>query len=105
MTRRGGRHGAMTFLLRVETNSEICEELKLVRRNGKTSLIRHRALDAPLSAKCRQATYVRAMSAFQGEMSVSGHSRRFGRVPTTSALPYRQTSLPCVGMSQMCQFR
>jgi hypothetical protein len=50
------RHGAMTFLLRIETNSEICEELKLVRRNGKTSLIRHRALDAPLSAKCRHAT-------------------------------------------------
>jgi hypothetical protein len=38
------RHGAMTFLLRVETISEICEELKLVRRNGTTSLIRHRAL-------------------------------------------------------------
>jgi hypothetical protein len=35
------RHGAMTFLLRVETNSEICEELKLVRRNGMTSLIPH----------------------------------------------------------------
>jgi hypothetical protein len=27
------RHGAMTFLLRVETISEICEELKLVRRS------------------------------------------------------------------------
>jgi hypothetical protein len=36
----------MTFLLRAETISEICEELKLVRRNGKTSLIRHRALKA-----------------------------------------------------------
>jgi hypothetical protein len=47
------RHGAMTFLRRVETISEICEELKLVRRNGKPSLIRHRALEAPLSAKCR----------------------------------------------------
>jgi len=40
------RHGTMTFLLRVETISEICEELKLVRRNGTTSLIRHRALEA-----------------------------------------------------------
>src|SRR5258708_29260399 len=65
------RHSAMTFLLRVVTISEICEELNLVWRSGKTSLIRHRALEAPLSAKCRQATYVRAMSAFQGEMSVS----------------------------------
>jgi len=27
--------GAITFLLRVETISEICEELKLVRRNRK----------------------------------------------------------------------
>jgi hypothetical protein len=35
------RHGAMTFLLRVETISEICEELKLVRRGGQTLLIRH----------------------------------------------------------------
>ena len=34
----------MTFLLRVETISEILQELKPVRRNGKTSLIRHRAL-------------------------------------------------------------
>jgi hypothetical protein len=32
------QHSAMTFLLRVETISEICEELNLVRRNGKTSL-------------------------------------------------------------------
>ncbi len=30
-----------------------------------------------------------------------GHSRRFGHVPTTSALP--QTWLPRVGMSQMCR--
>jgi hypothetical protein len=43
------RHGAMTFLLRVETISEICEELKLLWAQGKTSLIRHRALEAPLS--------------------------------------------------------
>jgi hypothetical protein len=57
----------MTFLLRVETNFEICGELKLVRRNGKTSLTPHCALDGPLSAKCREATYVRAKSAFQGE--------------------------------------
>jgi hypothetical protein len=35
------RHGAMTFLLRVETISENCEELKLVRRSGQTLLIRH----------------------------------------------------------------
>jgi hypothetical protein len=36
MTTRGGGMAAMTFLLRIETISEICEELKLVRRNGKT---------------------------------------------------------------------
>jgi hypothetical protein len=50
------RHRAVTFPLRVETISEICEELKPVRRNGKMSLIWHRALEAPLSAKCQQAT-------------------------------------------------
>ena len=55
------------------------------RRSGKTSLIRHRALEAPLSAKCRQATYVRAMSAFQGEMSV-----RVNRVGLTA---YRRLPL------------
>jgi hypothetical protein len=41
------RHRAITFLLRVETISEICEELNLVRRNGKTSLIRHRVFPHP----------------------------------------------------------
>jgi hypothetical protein len=41
------RHRAITFLLRAETIFEICEELKLVRRNGKTSLIRHRVFPLP----------------------------------------------------------
>jgi hypothetical protein len=36
------RHSATTFLLRVETISEIWQELKLLRRNGKMPLIPHR---------------------------------------------------------------
>jgi hypothetical protein len=34
-------------------------------------------------------------------MTALGHSLRFGRVPMLPVYPYKQTSLPCVGMSQM----
>jgi len=38
-------------------------------------------------------------------MSDAGHSRRFGRVQTPPLYTYKQTSLPCVAMSQRCHFR
>ena len=63
----------MTFLLRVETISEICEELKLVRRD-----VRRRSSGIAHEKPFVEATYVHAMSAFQREISVSGQLQPLG---------------------------